>query len=67
MVSEKTMQAAVSSRELLVLHGADGLVEGGGARQVGDRQVHEDHLGHCVVSSRLGFDIDSAFSYKKQL
>ena len=35
--------------ELPVLFGADGLVEGGGAGEIGDRQVDEDHFGHGMA------------------
>src|SRR6266478_2889894 len=32
--------------ELLVLLGADGLIEGGGAGEIADRQIDEDQFGH---------------------
>jgi hypothetical protein len=31
---------------LLVLFGADGLIEGGGAGEIADRQIDEDQFGH---------------------
>jgi hypothetical protein len=41
--------------ELLILLGADGLIEGGGAGEVGDRQIDEDQFGHGSSFS-AGFD-----------
>jgi hypothetical protein len=40
---------------LLVLLRADGLIEGGGAGEVGDRQIDEDQFGH---GSSLSADFD---------
>ena len=66
MVSENTMQAAVLVGVLRISHGADGLVEGGGAGQVGNGQIDEYQAGHEHLSRSSYLRLMAHPSYKRQ-
>jgi hypothetical protein len=51
IASLHTMQAAVSSGKMRIVHKTDGFIEGYRRVEVGDRQVYENHFGHGGFSN----------------